>query len=208
MTEKLLMKVREKIQKCFALFLCLTCFTTGCAGNANSSTKMQTENSVEQVLQKQIEDSKEDTKENSETKIQETAKDDTGKISLKEQEQLNDSAVDIDMTKMSSDMVYATVYQMMSEPESYVGKVIRIRGNYSAVWYEPTAQYYHYVMIQDATACCGQGLEFVWGDGSHSYPEEYPKENAEITVTGKFETYTEEGDENLYNRLSNATMQE
>ena len=33
-------------------------------------------------------------------------------------------------------------------------------------------------------ACCAQGLEFVWGDGSHKYPDEYPAEDAEIEVQG------------------------
>ena len=61
-------------------------------------------------------------------------------------------------------------------------------------------------MIQDATACCAQGMEFVWGDGSHVYPDEYPEEDAEVIVEGTFETYTEERDENLYCRLKDATL--
>ena len=40
-------------------------------------------------------------------------------------------------------------------------------------------------MIQDATACCAQEMEFTWEDGSHIYPDEYPKDNAEIVVEGK-----------------------
>ena len=40
-------------------------------------------------------------------------------------------------------------------------------------------------------ACCAQGLEFVWGDGSHKYPDEYPAEDTEIEVQGTFETYKE-----------------
>ena len=31
---------------------------------------------------------------------------------------------------MGSDLVYATVYQMMSKPEEYEGKTIRIEGKY------------------------------------------------------------------------------
>ena len=40
-------------------------------------------------------------------------------------------------------------------------------------------------------ACCAQGLEFVWGDGSHKYPDEYPAEDTEIEVQGTFKTYKE-----------------
>ena len=39
------------------------------------------------------------------------------------------------------------------------------------------------------------------------YPEEYPEDNAEIVVEGIFEAYREEGDGNLYCRLSDATLQ-
>ena len=109
---------------------------------------------------------------------------------------------------MSSDMVYATVYQMMVTPEEYEGKTFRIDGNFYATYYEATKKYYFYCIIQDATACCAQGMEFIWDDGSHIYPDEYPEDNAEIVVEGTFETYREDGDENLYCRLSDAILQQ
>ena len=42
----------------------------------------------------------------------------------------------------------------------------------------------------DATACCSQGIEFVLA-GEHTFPDDYPNENAIITVTGLFDTYQE-----------------
>lgn len=119
----------------------------------------------------------------------------------------NLSTVDYDLTEMSSDMVYATVYQMMMEPEKYEGKTFRMEGIYYMVYSEDTKKYYHYCIIQDATACCAQGMEFVWDDGSHVYPDEYPEENADVIVEGTFETYTESGDSNLYCRLKNASVE-
>lgn len=124
-----------------------------------------------------------------------------------EQDQEQGETIDYDLTSMGSDMVYATVYQMMSNPNEYIGKTFRMEGIYSPVWYDPTAKYYHYCIIQDAMACCAQGMEFVWDDGSHVYPDEYPQENAKIIVTGVFETYQEDGDSNLYCRLKNATLE-
>lgn len=115
--------------------------------------------------------------------------------------------VDYDLTQMSSDLVYATVYQMMVTPEEYEGKMFRIDGNFYAAYYKATKKYCFYCLVQDATACCGQRMEFVWGDGTHIYPEEYPEDNAEIVVEGIFETYRKEGDDNLYCRLSDATLQ-
>ena len=115
--------------------------------------------------------------------------------------------VDYDLTEMSSDMVYATVYQMMATPEEYEGKTFRMDGIFYASYYEATEKYYYYCIIQDATACCAQGMEFVWGDGSHKYPEEYPQEGDYVIVEGTFETYREEGDEGLYCRLADSKME-
>ena len=41
-----------------------------------------------------------------------------------------DGDIDYDLTVMGADMVYATVYQMMIDPNSYVGKSFKIRGSY------------------------------------------------------------------------------
>lgn len=112
---------------------------------------------------------------------------------------------DYDLTAMGSDMVYATVYDMMVNPARYGGKVVKMAGPYYHTFYEATNQDYFYVIIQDATACCAQGLEFVWGDGSHAYPGEYPEDGTEVVVTGIFEPYTE-GDEN-YVHLVDASLE-
>ena len=118
------------------------------------------------------------------------------------------SDVDIDMTKMNSDMIYSTVYQMMSYPEDYIGKRIRVDGTYVPVWYDLTGQYYHYCLIADAIGCCQQGLEFVWDGGIHSYPDDYPAEDTPIVVTGTFETYKDSPeDPATYCRLSDADME-
>ncbi|MBQ5430560.1 MAG: hypothetical protein IIU28_02770 [Lachnospiraceae bacterium] len=54
--------------------------------------------------------------------------------------------------------------------------------------------------------CCQNGIEFVWEDGTHAFPSEYPKENTRITVVGTYETYKEKGDDNLYCRLKHARL--
>ena len=40
------------------------------------------------------------------------------------------SDVDYDLTNMNKDMVYATVYQLMVEPDKYIGKTLCIDGLY------------------------------------------------------------------------------
>lgn len=113
--------------------------------------------------------------------------------------------VDYDLTSMNSDMVYATVYDMITSPSDYEGKTVRMAGPYGHTRYDETGVDYYYVIIQDATACCAQGLEFVWGDGSHSWPQDYPEDGCEVVVTGKFETYTEGA--STYVHLTGSSMQ-
>ena len=64
-----------------------------------------------------------------------------------------------------------------------------------------TDQYYIACLIQDATACCSQGIEFVLTD-DYSYPDDYPEAGNEICVIGIFDTYQEGS--NTYCTLRNA----
>ena len=119
---------------------------------------------------------------------------------------MEDGKIDYDLTTMGSDMVYATVYQMMVAPENYVGKTVKMRGQYYVSFYEQTKKYYHYVIISDALACCSQGIEFIWDDGNHIYPDEYPPDETMVEVTGIFTTYKEKGEDSLYCTLEDATL--
>jgi len=110
---------------------------------------------------------------------------------------------DYDLSKMSSTMIYSTVYSMLTAPDDYVGKTVRVTGNFNVYHDDTTKKDYYAVLISDATACCQQGLEFDLGS-SYKYPDDYPPENALITVTGTFGTYME-GDA-MYCQLKNASF--
>ena len=43
-------------------------------------------------------------------------------------------------------------------------------------------------LVRDATACCASGLDYVLADG-----QEYPADETDVTVTGEFELYEEDG---------------
>ena len=98
----------------------------------------------------------------------------------------------VDLTVLNSTMVYSEVYDMTSKPEDYIGKRVKMTGLFTAYQDETTKKRYFSCIIQDATACCAQGLEFELKE-KRKYPEEYPEEEAEITVVGTFDTYEEEG---------------
>ncbi len=107
-------------------------------------------------------------------------------------------AVEVDLTVLSSTMVYLEVYNMLYEnTDSYVGKTVKMKGAFGVlqmvidgvVSQEPAA---YACVIADATACCTQGIEFVLSE-EHRYPEDYPPLGEEITVIGRFETYESNG---------------
>ena len=110
--------------------------------------------------------------------------------------------IDVDLTKMSSTMVYSEVYNMMALPDDYLGQTVRMKGQFQM--YEGDGRNYYVVMIADALACCQQGMEFVL-DGDYRYPEDYPDPGTEVTVTGVFDTYME-GEYMRFCQLIDATM--
>ena len=106
------------------------------------------------------------------------------------------AAAEIDLTSMSSTMVYSYVFNMVNAPNDFIGQWFRIRGNYDEEYWDQTKLTYHYIVIADATACCAQGLEFVLTDINAAYPQV----GEEFEISGTFGTYTENG--NLYIRIT------
>ena len=112
--------------------------------------------------------------------------------------------VDVDLTELTSTLIYGEVYNMMMTPENYIGKTVRMEGDFYTFWDELQNQYYFACVIQDATACCAQGIEFVLA-GDYTYPDDYPEEGSFIRVAGVFDTYEDE--EYIYCTLRNAVME-
>ena len=107
-----------------------------------------------------------------------------------------EAPIDVDLTKLSSTMVYSEVYNMMVTPEDYVGRTVKMNGQF-AIYQSVdengevvSDQIYYACVIADATACCQQGIEFV-PEGDLVYPDDFPEVGDEITVTGEFRTYME-----------------
>lgn len=104
----------------------------------------------------------------------------------------NGENIDVDLTELSPNMVYATVYDMMFSPDRYTGKNVKMKGMFISYHDETTDKYYFACFITDAAACCSQGMEFILND-EYVFPDDYPEEGSEIVVEGVFGTYNEEG---------------
>lgn len=185
------------------IIMMMAVMLTGC-GNTDSKTS--------QVIQNQMQEA--DNKNSQSESTKETEEDKSSEISEKlptevvtdnnTEGRTTDGNVDVDLTKLSSTMVYSEVYNMMYTPENYIGKTVKMSGMFVAYTNQDQSQFYPAVIVADATACCSQGLEFVL-EGNPSYPEGYPEIETDITVIGTFETYLEDG--NTYCRLKNARIE-
>ena len=112
--------------------------------------------------------------------------------------------VDYDFSRMEKTMMYTQIYNMLKTPDKYKGKVVRMQGTFGHYYDEKTGKHYFGCVVMDATACCSTGMEFS-RKGRHSYPENYPKIDEPIIVTGRFSSYKE--GKKLFCELADAEMQ-
>lgn len=115
--------------------------------------------------------------------------------SSKSKSKTNSNKIDVDLNNLNANVVYSQVFLMMTEPDKFIGKRIRMSGQfnvYAAEEGNPSGvTEYYAIIIADAQACCQQGIEFVWP--GHTYPEGFPEVKSNASVTGIFEVYEENG---------------
>ncbi len=114
----------------------------------------------------------------------------------------DNSKIDLDLTQMSATMIYSTIFEMLIMPEDYMEKNIKVMGWFETYQDPKTNELYYAVLVPDATACCQQGLEFIWL-GDHKYPDDFPTPGADITVTGRYKIIETEGITYTYLEASN-----
>lgn len=212
------------MKKCVFLFAALgAIFTITACNKGQTGTKLQKQNLVEKTISNQInkeideqvkkleDEEKKGTSSNLSSEGQIVTE--NGQVlgaasdfeeKLKEvKNQKSVDGIDYDLTNMGSDMVYATVYLLMTQPEDFEGKKFKMKGQYLSAFFEPTKKYYNYCFISDAAGCCSQGIEFATKK-KLKYPKDFPKDETDIEVVGVFESYTEEG--KLYCHLKDSEM--
>ncbi len=184
------LKYRSTYKRVAAATMCAAVLlsSAGC-GDKGADSRISSGSSVEDVLNQGMEEA------NANAPVPEVSED-TPVLSTTE-------GVDIDLTILSSTLVYSEVYNMMALPEEYIGKTIRMEGLFSYYHDDTTGKDYFACIIQDATACCAQGIEFEL-EGNHKFPDDYPEEGGYVKVEGVFTTY-KEGDYE-YCTLKNAHM--
>ena len=188
----------RKIIIALLLSLCLMVLGTACGDDSSDSRgNSNTSPTVSDVLEEGMAEADAEESQERQSGVSENAP---------APEEISDDAtlsttegIDIDLTSISSTMVYSEVYNMMMTPDDYIGKTVKMCGEYATYHDDATGNDYYACIIQDATACCTQGMEFVLADGN--YPTEV---GTEVTVSGVFDTYAE-GD-SMYCTLRDAKL--
>lgn len=207
------------MKKNFFTFLAFTFLLTGCG---TATEHIPRKNTVEDALRQRLETT-EQTTEDKNTAAEQTsgiqptseAAEQTSesavptseaaeRVTAKPEEAADDtrdsSGEIVDLTVLDSDMVYAVVFEMMNDPQKYMGKTIKMSGTASRYTDVDTGADYYACIITDAQACCAQGIEYKLPDG-----EPYPDYGSGIIVTGTFGSYTE--GENVFYVLNDAQLE-
>lgn len=181
------------MKKILACIICLTlAFGVTACGKASDKDSNGDTKIISDAKNKQ-ENSKSNTKK--EVSKKEVAGDAGKGKSSKTKSKTNSNKIDVDLNNLNANVVYSQVFLMMTEPDKFIGKRIRMSGQfnvYAAEEGNPSGvTEYYAIIIADAQACCQQGIEFVWP--GHTYPEGFPEVKSNASVTGIFEVYEENG---------------
>lgn len=181
------------MKKILTCIICLTlAFGVTACGKASDKDSNGDTKIISDAKNKQ-ENSKSNTKK--EVSKKEVAGDAGKGKSSKSKSKTNSNKIDVDLNNLNANVVYAQVFQMMTEPDKFIGKRIRMSGQfnvYAAQEGNPSGvTEYYAIIIADAQACCQQGIEFVWP--GHTYPDGFPEVKSNASVTGIFEVYEENG---------------
>lgn len=186
------------MKKILACIICLTlAFGVTACGKASDKDSNGDTKIISDAKNKQ-ENSKSNTKKEvskKEVNKKEVAGDAEKGKSSKSKSKTKGNKIDVDLNNLNANVVYSQVFLMMTEPDKFIGKRIRMSGQfnvYAAQEGNPSGvTEYYAIIIADAQACCQQGIEFVWP--GHTYPEGFPEVKSNASVTGIFEVYEENG---------------
>ena len=176
---------------CMLCALCVAAVTAcGTEDDTANGRNVSNTKSVDDVLKERMDEEKNggEAAANSESGVETQAPgDEHAETQRSDTEPADDTgAIDVDLTTLSSTMVYSEVSNMMTSPDEYIGKRVKMEGAYSLYKDPESGNEYRACIIQDATACCAQGIEF-----ETATPENCPGEGENVTVVGVFDTYYE-----------------
>ena len=99
----------------------------------------------------------------------------------------NELKIDIDMTNFSITILFALLQNLVNYPDDYIGKVIKIKGDFKSWKDETTNEDVYLINISDEAACCSAEIQIVFDKDSFDISQ-LPDVGDEITVIGRFDS--------------------
>ena len=105
--------------------------------------------------------------------------------------------IDIDLSRLSTTVLSAEVSNIYSNSREHIGKTIRVRGTYDAVYDPQSNIFFKYILTLDEDDCCKEGFE-IRVSGDLVFPDDYPELGTPIEVDGVLRTHNDLGQPLLY----------
>ena len=96
---------------------------------------------------------------------------------------MEEEAFAVDLSNMSDLMIYGMMFDVVSKPQDYEGKRMRLVGVYSPFKNPDTGEMEHTLIFYDITYCCEVELRVYMKD-EYQYPKDFPRDGEKMTVTG------------------------
>lgn len=179
----------NRLVKVFLVIIVGMVVAIGCKKSSDPkpiSLSKDVKKTIEEEMKKEKEKNKKAEEKDEEAQNKEAKTETNETVETKTNSENDEKKFDYDLTEMNADMIYATIYMVVSDPESYNGKKFRIYGNCYNFPTTDGKSMSHYCLIKDAMACCAQGLEFILKEP----PEKFPADDTPIVVEGELESYT------------------
>jgi hypothetical protein len=101
------------------------------------------------------------------------------------------TAVDIDLA-MIPDEDFSDKFAgiMYLQPDDYLGKTMRLIGEYNYRYIEDIDIWLHALVFEDEAGCCAYEVEL--GFSEDNKPEKFPEDNTLISIIGEYTSYFDE----------------
>ena len=101
---------------------------------------------------------------------------------------------DYDLSKMGESTAYAQLVDFMNNQPSYLGKTIKIKGDFYIQSADDNSKDYYYIILNDTTACCSAYIECIANGCSLPAKSSNPDTGDIVTITatgiiGSYEEY-------------------
>lgn len=112
----------------------------------------------------------------------------TSEKSSPEKKTSAENKMTIDLTSLTSTMAYSRLFAIMAEPEDYDGGTLIMEGQFLPMKEKGKMRYF--CVVTDEAGCCAQAIEMIPAKDL-KYPDDYPKEQDDISVKGVFTVNSE-----------------